>query len=70
MEFYKLIRLIVIQMGKLLAKAVFKRGKEELSPVNRSLEEIQLKSIDGELITMGDIMSEKSVLMVVNVATK
>ena len=57
-------------MGSLLAKAFFKKGQEELSSVERDLEEIQLKTIDGDLEQMASFMEDQKVILVVNVATK
>ena len=57
-------------MGSLLAKAFFKKGLEELPAVEREFEEIQLKTIDGDLEQMASFMEEQKVILVVNVATK
>ena len=58
-------------MGGLILKAVSKTGNEWLQSNASSLLEIGAKTIDGpEIAQLGEILSGKKCIMVVNVATK
>lgn len=59
-------------MGALIAKAVFKKGKDKsLTSAYSSLHDIPAVDIDGHKIDrLGDILKDKTCIMVVNVASK
>ena len=57
-------------MGALAAKIAEKSGTDQLPPVERDLQDIEILDIDGNLVRMGDIIAGKRVVMFVNVATK
>ena len=57
-------------MGGVLAKIVFKSAEEELQEVPPNLQDIEIIDIDGNLVRIGELISEKKVVMFVNVATK
>ena len=56
-------------MGGVLAKIVFKSGEERLE-ATRDLQYIEMTDIDGNTVSIGNLMAEKKVIMFVNVATK
>ena len=56
-------------MGGVLAKIVFKSGEEQLE-TTQDLQFIEMLDIDGNTVSIGDLMAEKKVIMFVNVATK
>ena len=57
-------------MGAVVAKIVFKSGTDTLPPCQRSLQDIEILDIDGNMVRMGDILTDKKAVMFVNVATK
>ena len=59
-------------MGGLVAKMVFKNGKDTLARAEqKSLLEISAVDIDGQLIPrLGNIIEGKKCVMVINVASK
>jgi hypothetical protein len=58
-------------MGALVAKAVFKNGKESVSTNYNSLFEIPAKTIDGlQLASLAEAVEGKRAVLVVNVATQ
>ena len=57
-------------MGAVVAKIVFKSGTDKLPNCERSLQDIEILDIDGNLVRMGDILADKKAVMFVNVATK
>ena len=56
-------------MGGVLAKIVFKSGEERLDET-RDLQHIEMLDIDGNTVSIGDLMADKKVILFVNVATK
>ena len=57
-------------MGGVLAKIVFKSAEEDLPASSETLQDIEIIDIDGNLVRIGELISEKKVVMFVNVATK
>ena len=57
-------------MGGVLAKIVFKSGEDTLPSCPRELFDIEIEDIDGNAARIGDFMTDKKVVMFVNVATK
>ena len=57
-------------MGGALAKIVFKSGVDALPDVDSTLEDIEIMDIDGQMVRLGDVLSDKKVALFVNVATK
>lgn len=59
-----------IYMGGLLAKIIFKTGKEELKPtLGMSFFDFKIKDIRGKLLDF-QTLRDKKLIMVVNVACK
>lgn len=57
-------------MGALVAKAIFKNGKESVSTNYTSLFEIPAKTIDGVMLgSLSEAVEGKRAVLVVNVAT-
>ena len=57
-------------MGKLISKAVFKSGSENLTKeVPKSFFDFKIRSIDGNVVDFGSFKGNK-VFLVVNVACK
>jgi len=57
-------------MGGLVAKLVFKNGKEAVSSEYTTLWDIAAKDIDGNQVErLGSLYGEKKATLVVNVAT-
>jgi hypothetical protein len=56
--------------NSLLFSAVKKRGKDNLESTVSSLWETSARDIGGTEQSLGDMGSEKKVVMIVNVATK
>lgn len=58
-------------MGGLASKLIFKNGKEKLTTAYHSLHDIPAIDIDGNQIArLGDILTDKKAILVVNVASK
>lgn len=59
-------------MGALVAKMVFKTGKDQLAEAEqKSLFDIPAVDIDGNKIErLGDILKDKKAVLVINVASK
>ena len=57
-------------MGAVVAKIIFKSGEEQIMPCTRDLLDIEMNDIDGQLVRVGDLIADKKVVLIVNVATK
>ena len=57
-------------MGGVVAKIVFKSGNDVLPACERTLDNIEVLDIDGNLVRLGDMLADFKALMFVNVATK
>ena len=58
-------------MGGLIAKAIFKSGKDKLSSTYKSAWDIPVKTLEGkEVSRLGDLVEGKKAVLIVNVASK
>ena len=57
-------------MGGVFAKIITHSGVEQLASNERELEDIEIFDIDGNIIRIGDLISDKKAVMFVNVATR